>query len=283
MSVLEDYALKYRVAKMERQDGILQVTLHTDGDSLRFGSDNSDRYQLADAFIDIANDPENLVIILTGTGAAFCEDIVLSSVHDDPMKWDRVYRNRRRLLLNLLEIEAPIIAAINGPCLVHAEVALLSDIVLASDTVAFQDKPHFLRGSMPGDGSHVLWPYLLGSVRGKYYLLTGQRIEADEALRLGIVNEVLPIEKLLSRARELARFIVARPILSVRYTRAVLNLELRRLIQEHLGYGLALEGLAAVQRGLTPSSDITRAMDRAGIAKQVLVDPAPSSAPASEA
>jgi len=249
MSKYQDYKDRYRAVHFERRDGILEMRLHTDGKSLLFGSDDADDYQLYDAFMDVANDPDNRVVILTGTGDDFCRDIHpdLPGRHGDPLGWDAIYRNRRRLILNFLDIEAPIIAAVNGPALIHAEVPCLSDIVLASENAAFQDKIHFPEGGTPGDGAHLFWPLVLGPTRGRYFIYTGQQLSATEALALGVVNEVLPRDKLLPRAWELAEMIAARPYLSVRYTRAVLNLPIRQLFQEHHGYGLALEGLAAVQ------------------------------------
>jgi enoyl-CoA hydratase/carnithine racemase len=250
MTKFADYAEKYAVCHMERDEsGVLLVRLHTDGGVLQIGSDRNDTHQLADAFYDIANDPENRAVLLTGTGDAFCLGVASGQMkaHSTPMGWDRVYRNRRRLLLNFLEIEAPVVSAINGPALVHSELPLLGDIVLASSNTIFQDEPHFLDGGTPGDGAHVVWPLLLGPVRAKYFLLTGQKIDAQQALDLGVVSEVLEPDELLPRAWDLAHYITARPVLSGRYTRAVLNFALRQAMQDYLGYGLAIEGLAAVQ------------------------------------
>jgi enoyl-CoA hydratase/carnithine racemase len=147
--------------------------------------------------------------------------------------------------MNLLDIEVPIIAAVNGPVNIHAELAVLSDIVLASENAAFQDAPHFPNGLVPGDGVHVIWPYLLGRNRGRYFLLTGERLPAQEALRLGVVAEVLPAERLLPRARELARQILKQPPITIRYARVVMTQELKTMMLEHLSHGLALQGVAA--------------------------------------
>jgi enoyl-CoA hydratase/carnithine racemase len=92
----------------------------------------------------------------------------------------------------------------------------------------------------------VVWPLLLGTTRGSYFLLTGQRLSAREAHEYGIVNEVLPRDQLLPRAWELAEQLIQQPALTLRYSRVVLALHLKRLMQDMLGYGLALEGLAAV-------------------------------------
>jgi enoyl-CoA hydratase/carnithine racemase len=247
---LEKYADKYRIARLDRtSDGILTVTLHTEGGPLRWGVDDDDEVDLADLFGDIANDPENKAMIFTGTGSSFIAESIRghSSRYHSPETMEGSFRFQRRLHANLLDIEVPIVAAVNGPALIHSELALMSDIVLASETAVFQDKPHFTAGIPPGDGVQLVYTALLGPTRAKYFLLTGQQLSANEALSLGLVNEVLPIERLMPRARELAKMIVERPPLTVRYTRRVINAPLRRSFENEFDHGLALEALAIVQ------------------------------------
>jgi enoyl-CoA hydratase/carnithine racemase len=162
-----------------------------------------------------------------------------------PAKWDKIYFNGKRLLQNLLNIEVPVIGAVNGSARVHAEIAVLSDITLCSTDSVFQDAPHFRLGTVPGDGVHIVWQHILGPNRGRYFLMTGQRIEADEALRLGIVNEVLAPGSLLDRAWEIARDLTRQADTTLRYTRVALTQPLKRLLLDNVGYGLALEGLNA--------------------------------------
>lgn len=161
---------------------------------------------LVDAFYAISRDRENTVMIVTGTGTEWIAQIDFPSLGDitNPRVWDQVYWEGKKVLQNLLDIEVPVIAAINGPALLHSEYALLCDIILASENAVFQDMPHLNGGIVPGDGVQVVWPLVLGPQRGRYFLLTQQKLTAAEALHLGVVNELLPADRLLARARELA-------------------------------------------------------------------------------
>jgi enoyl-CoA hydratase/carnithine racemase len=248
MATFAEYSHKHPDIRMERRNGILQLTFHTEGKALKWAPRT--HRGLGDAFEEIGRDVENKVIILTGTGDEFLTEINYPRGQQmTATEWDSIYWEGKRLLTNLLNIEVPMIGAINGPATVHAEIPLLCDIVLASETAVFQDAPHFPNGGVPGDGVHVVWPLLLGLNRGRYFLLTGQKLNAQEAKALGVVNEVLPKDKLLPRAWELAEQLVQKPPLSLRYSRVVMTLHIKRLMEDMLGYGLALEGLGALARG----------------------------------
>ena len=179
MARFEDYANKYQTIRMERRDGVLQLTFHTDGGSLQWGL--LPHREFTQAFAEIGTDPDNTLIILTGTGADFSgpRSTPASRPQVNPRSWDPVYWEGKHLLGNLLDIEVPMISAINGPALRHSEIPLLCDIVLASETAEFQDSAHFPNGMVPGDGMHVVYPLLLGPNRGRYFLLTGQILSAQ--------------------------------------------------------------------------------------------------------
>jgi enoyl-CoA hydratase/carnithine racemase len=100
---------------------------------------------------------------------------------------------------------------------------------------------------VPGDGMHIVMPMLLGMNRGRYYLLTGQTLSALEAKDLGLVAEVLPPDKVLARAWEHAEALAHKPSLLLRHTRLMFTEYIKRRMQDLLGYGLAMEGLALME------------------------------------
>ena len=162
-----------------------------------------------------------------------------------PRGYDKIYREGRKVLMNILDIEAPLIAAVNGPVRLHSEFVLLADIILATPSTVFQDKPHFAFGIVPGDVVNLLWQEVIGTVRGRYFILTQQELDAQTAKDWGAVNEIVPADKLLARAREIAEGLAKLPPLTTKYTRIALTQKLRRIIDEGVGYGLALEGISA--------------------------------------
>ncbi|WP_424631302.1 enoyl-CoA hydratase/isomerase family protein [Bradyrhizobium sp. SYSU BS000235] len=251
MSRFADYQNRFPNARLVRSDsGVVEVTFHTEGGTLVFNGHSHE--QFVDLFHEIASDPDTRVVILTGSGEAFMESISPEGFDFfTPRGYDKIYREGRKVLMNILDIEVPLITALNGPVRLHSEYVLLSDIVLATPSTVFQDKPHFEFGIVPGDGVNLLWPEVIGSVRGRYFLLTRQELDADTAQDWGAVNEVVSPEKLLPRAREIAESLAKLPPLTARYTRIALIQKLRRIIDEGVGYSLALEGISAADVALS--------------------------------
>jgi enoyl-CoA hydratase/carnithine racemase len=255
MSRFDTYKNSFANARLTRsQSGVLEVALHTDGGKLVFNGHTHE--QFVELFHQIGSDADNRVVILTGSGDAFMDAISPEGFDFfSPRGYDKILREGKKVLMNILDIEVPMISALNGPVLLHSEYALLTDIILATPETVFQDKPHFDFGIVPGDGVNLLWPEVIGSIRGRYFILTRQVLDAATAKDWGVVNEIVPADRLLARAREIAEGIAALPPLTSRYTRIALTQKLRRIIEEGAGYGLALEGISAAEVARTMAAN----------------------------
>lgn len=256
MSEFKDYAGHYENFRLNRdENGVLTIRLHSDDGPFIFNE--TAHHDFADVFTQVARDTGNRVVIFTGTGDSFCakfdhgsfHKILKDDVHDG---WRRIQSDGARMLTSFLDIEVPVIAAINGPALAHSELPLLADVVLAADHTSFQDATHFIAGLPPGDGMHIVWTALLGLNRGRYFLLTGERLDAAEAQRLGVVGEVSPADQLMPRAYDLATRWAKYSLPMLRATRRTLTLEWQRLISANLDHGLSSEGLLLLARPNTP-------------------------------
>jgi enoyl-CoA hydratase/carnithine racemase len=197
------------------------------------------------ALYEIGDDRDNRVLVLTGTGDRFMTDIDGPSL-DDPTKptvWDKTTAEGRRVMQRLVDLEMPIVAAVNGPASVHSEYVLVADIVIAADATVFSDFPHPTFGLVPGDGIFLVWEETIGLNRARYLTLTQGSFTAQQAERWGAVAEVLPLDEVLPRAQELAENLAAKPQLLSRYLAVTVRQRLSSRMAEAYLLGSALEGL----------------------------------------
>ena len=247
----EDYATKYDEFALERRDGVVHLRFHTNGGEFHWSS--MAHRVLGDVIQDIDSDPENRVLLLSGTGENYCGSIELTSFAG--ISWDTITWEGKRYIAALLNLEIPVVAAVQGRCTIHAELPLLSDIIVASTDAVFGDTTHFARNVVPGDGSHVIWTELLGPNRGRHLIFAEEVLSAAEAHRLGLVGEVVERDKLLDRAWEHALRIAAKPGVVARNTRTALIAPIKTAFENRLATGLALQGAAygnRPHRGATP-------------------------------
>ncbi|WP_433277482.1 enoyl-CoA hydratase/isomerase family protein [Pseudonocardia xinjiangensis] len=240
------YFTAYENLAMERSaSGVLTLRFHTDGGPITFtGQTHSDLPRALEA---IAEDRDNQVLILTGTGDRFMTDIDGPSLGDitKPLNWDRTYAEGRRVLQRLVDLEMPIVSAVNGPASVHSEYVLLGDVVVAAESTVFSDYPHLTFGIVPGDGIQVVWEEILGFNRARHLIMTQGSFTAQQALDWGAVAEVVPQERVLERAVEIAEQLARRPQLLNRYLAVMLRQRVSRRMAEGTALGMALEGLTA--------------------------------------
>src|SRR6202795_1232271 len=211
MAHLDTYRDTFPNARLTRsKSGVLEVAFHTNGGVLVFNGFTHE--QFVHLFHAIGSDLDNRVVIMTGSGDAFMEKITPDGFDFfSPRGYNKIYREGKKVLMNILDIEVPLIAAVNGPVRLHSEYILLAVIVIATPSTVFQDKPHFDFGIVPGDGVNLLWPEVIGSVRGRYFILTRQELGAEMAKQWGVVNEIVGPDELLVRARDLPEGLVKLP------------------------------------------------------------------------
>jgi enoyl-CoA hydratase/carnithine racemase len=229
----------YESVHLTHEDGVTEIRFHTGEGALIWGG--TSHREAALAFTDVAHDRDTKVVIITGTGNSWCTSRNIGPLNG---AWETVYWEGKRILRSLLDIEVPVIGAVNGPAFYHAEIPLLADIVLAAETAIFADYSHYTVGAVPGDGANLVWPWLIGHRRAKYFLMMREEICVEEAKRIGFVNEVLPTAQLIPRAWDIARLWAAKPLPLLRYSREALNILERQYLLTGLAAGLALEGLA---------------------------------------
>src|SRR5712664_3069399 len=247
MQRLQDhYLAAYRSLKLTRDsEGVLVADFHSNDGPFTFTA--QDHTEFVDAFYRIAQDRENKIVILTGTGGEFIPEIDFSSFGNvaDPEVWSQVHDEGVQILENLANIRVPVIAAIEGHANVHSEYALLANVIVAGEGATFNDLPHFAGGIVPGDGIFTTWSYRAGAGRAEAFLLNPHPVTAQTAYEWGVVAEVVRDGKALARARELAAVYLKAPEVTRRNTRAHFIQPLKERIVREIGYGLSLEGASA--------------------------------------
>jgi enoyl-CoA hydratase/carnithine racemase len=241
-----NYFDAYRSLKLTRDTGgVLLAEFHTNGGPFTFTA--QDHTEFVEAFYRIAQDRANKIVILTGAGGDFIPGIDFSSFGNvaDPGIWSQVHDEGVQILENLANVRVPVIAAVEGRAHVHSEYALLANVIVAAENATFHDVPHFAGGIVPGDGIFTTWSYRAGAGRAEAFLLNPKPLPARSAYEWGVVTELAPNGKALSRARELADLYLRAPEVTRRNTRIHFIHPLKERIVGELGYGLALEGASA--------------------------------------
>jgi len=198
--------------------------------------------ELAQVFAELARDREVGVVVLTGAGRAFCAggDIDWFQ-HITPAETDLLFAEARSIIHDFLDIEQPVIAAVNGAAMgLGATLALFSDVAIAAEDARIAD-PHVRVGLVAGDGGAVIWPWLIGAARAKELLMTGDSLTGREAAAIGLVNRAVPAAEVLPQAYALAERLAAGPAPAIRGTKASVNRLLKSAVELVLDYSLERE------------------------------------------
>jgi enoyl-CoA hydratase len=200
--------------------------------------------ELSTLTIDAEDDPDVKVLLITGAGRAFSAGGDFGGGQPDASATggNNMMREARLIVDNLLDCTKPVISAVNGYAMgLGATIALLADVVVAARSATFADT-HVRMGIGAGDGGQVIWPLLMGVNRAKYFLMTGDRVPAEEAERLGLVNFVVENEELMPKALEIAERLANGPGRAISASKVPINKYLKMVSNLVLPISLSLEG-----------------------------------------
>ncbi|WP_137389006.1 enoyl-CoA hydratase/isomerase family protein [Rhodoligotrophos defluvii] len=202
--------------------------------------------ELARVFTDAANEEACDVIVLTGAGRGFCAggDIEWQEgALDDPQAFARTVVEAKQIIFSMLDCEKPIIAKVNGPAVgLGCTLALFCDVIFAAEDAVISD-PHVSVGMVAGDGGAVIWPQLVGYARAKEFLMTGDRLSAREAERIGLINRAVPRTELDATVDAFADRLAAGATMAIRWTKASINIGLKQLAHSIMDASLAYEAM----------------------------------------
>jgi enoyl-CoA hydratase len=201
-------------------------------------------HEIARVWPDLDADPDVGAIVLTGAGKAFSGggDLqLLDRMTDDITCREQIMAEAAEIVRAMTAVRVPIVAAINGPAVgLGCSLASMCDLVVMEEH-AFLADPHVALGLVAADGGALTWPLLTGLLRAKEFILLGDRVAADDALRLGLANRVVPTGTSVEVALGLADRLAALPPQSVRATKALLNRSLHEAVTSTLADAIATE------------------------------------------
>jgi enoyl-CoA hydratase len=232
----------FRALRLERDGAVLRVTIAHPTSELN-AVDELLHDELGRLFRGLRRESAARAVLLTGAGRAFSAggDFGWLSTLEDLRSLEPLRRDAKQLIGDLLDVELPIVAALNGPAIgLGASLALLCDVIFMADSATLAD-PHVRVGIVAGDGGTAIWPLVLGPARAKQYLLTGDPLTAADAERLGLVNRVLPAEKLQAEALAFARRLAEGAPLAIRYTKLAVNQWIKQTANVAFDLATALE------------------------------------------
>jgi len=179
------------------------------------------------------------VVILTGNGAAFCSggDIVEMGdrlQHTPEQRKNELFNRIERIPLTLEDLDKPVIAAVNGVATgAGMDMALMCDIRYCAQSARFAET-YVKVGLVPGAGGAHFLPRLVGVSKALELFLTGDFIDAEEALRIGIVNKIFPDATLMQEVERIARKMTKSPTLTLRMTKRAIYQGMRNDLRTNL-------------------------------------------------
>jgi len=229
--------MPYRLLKVERREGIAIMTLNRPNVLNALCRDLLKEFEAASH--SLKGDASVAGVIVTGSGTSFCAGADIAEIEVlSPEEAADFSRYAQEVLAGLESLGKPVIAAVNGHAIGGGlEVALACDFIIAADTASFAF-PEIRLGIIPGFGGTQRLSRLVGKAMAKELIFTGNRIDADEAFRIGLANRIVPAQRLMDEALALMTGICARGMLSLRLAKEIID----------AGYDIDLKSACQMER-----------------------------------
>src|SRR5438128_2522408 len=223
----------YETILVERRERVAIITINRP--EKRNALNIQTRAEGAAALDELAADDSVRVVIFTGAGdKAFIAGADIAEFAERTALTQREVMLQRGLFNAVDSFPKPIIAMVNGYCLGGGcEVALACDIRIASESASF-GQPEINLGIIPGGGGTQRLTRLVGEGKAMEMILSGEIINAQEAYRLGLVNQVVPADQLLTKTMEIANRIAEKSPIAVRFAKEAVKLASRSNLDEGL-------------------------------------------------
>jgi enoyl-CoA hydratase len=221
---LDRYARYEDILFEQRDHGVLLLTLNRPE---RYNATDAKLHKaLSEVWVDVSNDPDTRVAVITGAGKAFSAGGDLELIDDQIGNYERiaeVMKEAADVVYTIVNCDKPIISAINGVAVgAGLAVALMADISIMAEDARITDG-HIRLGVGAGDHAAIIWPLLCGLAKAKYYLLTCEFIDGREAERIGLVSRAVPQDEVLPTALAVAEKLATGPQHAIRWTKRALN------------------------------------------------------------
>ena len=236
--------MNYQNLRIEKKDNIAIVKINRPDKMNALNSQTMS--EIKSAFTELKSDSGTFVVIITGSGEkAFVAGADIAELHKLDVITGKTFAENGQDIFNLIEnLDKPVIAAVNGFALGGGcELALACHIRVASENAKF-GQPEVNLGIIPGYGGTQRLTRLINSGRAMEYILTGDMIDANEALRLGLVNKIYPQAELMNKTLEMAGKIVAKGQQAIRLSVKAVNIVDEVSGKEGLNYEASLFSLA---------------------------------------
>jgi enoyl-CoA hydratase/carnithine racemase len=248
--IQEMFAEQFHITR--RDDGVVTVQMHTNNGPFIWSMEMHDA--IGKMWRMLGTDRDTELIIFTGTDDVWVTDFEKESWLAETLdpagtRYEHMFIDGRRMLIaQIHDVEVPTLGVLSGSG-GHSELALMCDFAIAADDLKILD-PHVLVGNVPGDGIHSCFMRLMPPRQAAWYLMTGDIMTSEQLLQFGLVSEIVPREKLMDRAYEIADLLMKQPRVMRRLSTQIIRRPWKQQIVDDLdmAFGTEMFGMFSDQQ-----------------------------------